>query len=87
MQKLCLFFLHFLQLKTAGETFIFHQTRFSFLKIVMRITKSLLRLRETQKALQCHSSFSRHFFWTDWQKLFSKFCPIAALSACHQDRS
>ena len=25
---------------------------------------------------------SRHFFWTDWQKLFSRFCPIATLSAC-----
>ena len=45
-----------------------------------------------KKLCNCHSSFfssfpSRHFFWTGWQKLFSKFCPIAALSACDQDRS
>ena len=33
-KKLSLFFLHFLQLKSAGGTFIFHQTRFSFLKII-----------------------------------------------------
>ena len=25
-------------------------------------------------------------FWTDWQKLFSNFCPIAALSACDQEK-
>ena len=51
----------------------------------------LLRLRVTQNALQFffffpHSSFSQ-CFWTDWQKLFSKFCSNAALSACDQDRS
>ena len=26
-------------------------------------------------------------FWTDWQNVFSNFCPIAALSVCGQDRS
>ena len=46
-----------------------------------------------KKLCNWHSSFfssffpSCHFFWTDWQKLFSKFCPIAALNACDQDRS
>ena len=32
-------------------------------------------------------SLSRQCFWTDWQKLFSNFSPIAALSACDQDWS
>ena len=47
-----------------------------------------------KKLCDCHFSFfffsffpSRHFFWADWHKLFSKFCPIVALSACDQDRS
>ena len=26
-------------------------------------------------------------FWTDWQNVFSNFCPIAALTVCDQDRS
>ena len=46
-----------------------------------------------KKLCNCHSSLffffspSHHFVWADWQKLFSKFCPIAALSASDQDRS
>ena len=49
---------------------------------------------QRKKLCNCRSSFfffsffpSRHFFWTDWQKLLSEFCPIAALSACDQDWS
>ena len=29
--------------------------------------------------------FSCQCFWTDWQKIFSNFCPITALSVCDQD--
>ena len=32
-------------------------------------------------------SSSLQRFWTDWQKLSSNVCPIAALNACDQDRS
>ena len=68
-------------------------------KIYTVITLSLhlilfffLRLCVTHNAWQLPFVFfslcpSRQCFWTHWQKLFLKFCPIAALSACDQDRS
>ena len=76
-----------------SDQIVHNWLQFIIFKSLLRSYSGDYRVRVKRKKLCIwHSSFfsffpSRDFFWTDWQKLFSKLCPVAALSACDHYRS